>query len=72
MTASILTLSEARTSQRIEAALTALTECIKDEAIPADVRKELTFAHKALHACRSAEVVARMERAQHIDGGDAA
>lgn len=62
MTASILTLSEARTSQRIESALTAMTECIKDEAIPADVRKELVFAHKALHGCRSAETVAKLER----------
>jgi len=62
MTASVLTLSEARTSQRIESALTAMTECIKDESIPADVRKELALAHKALHVCRSAETVARMER----------
>ena len=62
MTASILTLSEARTSQRIESALSAMTECIKDEAIPADVRKELAFAHKALHGCRSAEMVAKLER----------
>ena len=60
------------TAMRIERCLRALTDCIGDEAIRADVRKELAFAHKALHSSRSAATVARLEREQGIGPGDAA
>lgn len=52
--------------RRLERYLRMLTECIADEAIPADVRKEVAFTHAALHRCRSAETVARLEREQGI------
>lgn len=61
------------TAMRIESCLRAMSACIGDEAIPADVRKELAATHAVLHRCRSAATVAQMERAQGIGpGGDAA
>lgn len=62
------------TAMRIERGLRALTDCIKDEAIPAEVRKRLTQAQSELHACRDARTVAQLEHEQGIgpQGGDAA
>lgn len=50
------------TAMRVERCLRALTDCIGDTSIDAEVRRKLTEAHAELHACRSAETVARMER----------
>lgn len=61
------------TAMRVERCLRAMTDCIADEAIPADVRKEIAATHAALHRCRTAQTVARMEREQGLTpGGDAA
>lgn len=61
------------TAMRVERCLLAMTECVKDEAIPADVRREIAATHAALHRCRSAKTVAQMERDMGIGpGGDAA
>ena len=54
------------TAMRIEVALRAMTACIGDEAIPADVRRELAATHAALHRCRSAQTVSRMEADQGL------
>lgn len=60
------------TAMRIESCLRAMTACIGDEAIPADVRKELAATHAALHRCRSAATVARMEADQGLGPKDVA
>jgi uncharacterized protein (UPF0147 family) len=62
------------TDSRIERALHMLTDLMADQALPADWRKTLAPVHADLHARRSPERVARMEREQHIEprGGDAA
>lgn len=47
----------------LESALRALTIVVGDDVqFPADVRRKCDEARRALHACRSSETVARMER----------
>lgn len=56
-------LRSVRTREReIELALEAMVWVMQDRTIPGDVRRKVAKAHTALHACRSPETVARMER----------
>lgn len=66
MTISRLPLADSH-AMRVERGLRALTDLISDPDIPRDVAKELAWAAAALHRCRSAAIVARMEREQGIE-----
>ena len=48
--------------QTIEECLTALQHVMSDKTIPYPVRRSCAVAHADLHACRSPQTVARMER----------
>jgi len=48
--------------QTIEEALQALTNVIADKSIDLAARRQCAEAHKRLHACRSIQTVARLER----------
>lgn len=50
------------TDETVERALAALTEVMKDKAIPYLTRVACAKAHTELHACRSPETVRRMEQ----------
>ena len=52
--------------QTIEEALQALTNVIADTSIDAGARRACAIAHGELHACRSMQTVARMEREQNL------
>lgn len=52
--------------ETIELALQAMTWVISEESIPRDVRREIALAHAHLHACRSTDTVARVEREQRL------
>lgn len=59
--------------QTIELALEAMSWVMCEESIPREVRREVAMAHASLHALRSSQTVARMERDMGITpGGDAA
>lgn len=61
------------TAMRIERCLRAMTDVVSDADIPNDVRKEIAWAHAALHRCRDTRTVASMEHEQGLTpGGDAA
>ncbi|HET9817710.1 MAG TPA: hypothetical protein VFP92_00915 [Rhodanobacteraceae bacterium] len=56
-----------RTRERtIELALEAMQWAMSDRSIPQPVRYSIAKAHTALHACRSPETVARLEREQGL------
>lgn len=48
--------------QTIELALEALSWAMCEESLPRKLRRDIALVHADLHACRSAETVARMER----------
>jgi len=65
MRAPALTRTRTR-EQEIELALEAMCWVMADKTIPHAVRYQVAKAHTALHRCRSAETVARMEREQRL------
>lgn len=52
--------------QTIELALEAMKWVMCERSIPQPVRYKVSQAHTALHACRSPETVAQMEREQGL------
>lgn len=58
--------SETR-EQRIERALLVMGEIVTDLSLPMPARKAVWRGYAALHACRSPEMVARMEKEQGLE-----